>query len=163
MAKRTKTTKAAPRSFEAAAHAELQLAARAEFMAAIGVERNRQIAKWGTGNPGFPTMVAVLTEEVGEVARAVLDGDRANLRTELEQVAAVACRMAEQVQRGDRLTSKSKAAAALSRRRELQLELQKLTAALDSAARFFLGTGKKPNPEDFAAATLAARRLREAL
>ncbi|PZR17548.1 MAG: hypothetical protein DI536_04335 [Archangium gephyra] len=73
-------------------------------------ERSRQIAKWGNTFPagGFDTMVAVLTEEVGEVARAVLDGDRKNLRVELVQVAAACLRMIEQVDRGDPLRSSNK-------------------------------------------------------
>ena len=50
---------------------------------------------WGSGDCSSdgvdePVKVAVLTEEVGEVARAMLDGDRAGLRRELVQVAAVA-------------------------------------------------------------------------
>ena len=50
---------------------------------------------WGTGDcsdPDLPTpvKVMVLTEETGEVARAVLEGDPQALRAELVQVAAVA-------------------------------------------------------------------------
>jgi hypothetical protein len=39
---------------------------------------------------GDPMRLTVLVEEVGEVARAVLEGDTASLRAELVQVAAVA-------------------------------------------------------------------------
>lgn len=39
----------------------------------------------------------VLMEEVGEVARAILEGDRVGLRCELVQVAAVAVAMIEAV------------------------------------------------------------------
>ncbi len=74
---------------------------RDDIAAAIASERSRQAAKWGgdhgwgsgdcsSGRVPEPVKVAVLTEEVGEVARAMLDGDRAALRTELVQVAAVA-------------------------------------------------------------------------
>ena len=68
--------------------------------ALIDAERARQFTKWG-GNHAWgrgdcssaavPSVVkaAVLTEECGEVSRAVLD-DNPNLRTELVQVAAVA-------------------------------------------------------------------------
>src|SRR5438552_26200 len=74
---------------------------RGEIYAAIADERERQHRKWdrdhdhGHGDcssAGVPdtVKVAVLTEETGEVARAFLDGDRAGLRRELVQVAAVA-------------------------------------------------------------------------
>lgn len=157
MAKRpTKSSEAEKRVAEAVA--------RTRFNEAVRAERGRQIEKWGHGNPGFSTMVAVLTEEVGEVARAVLDGDTENLVEELEQVGAVACRMYEQVKRGDQLGAKNgKHAKVLTRRQERAADLAQLTEALDQAARFFLGTGKQPKPEDFAAATLAARRLKGAL
>lgn len=74
---------------------------RSDIYAAIDTERNRQDKKWAASHPwgqgsassvNVPTIVkvAVLTEEVGEVARAVLDRDGDNLRTELVQVSAVA-------------------------------------------------------------------------
>ena len=60
----------------------------------IWAERQRQNRKWpsgiATGKPSPEMMVCVLTEECGEVARAVHDGDRTGLREELIQVAAVA-------------------------------------------------------------------------
>lgn len=73
---------------------------RSAIFAAISAERARQEILWagphahGHGScasPGVPVLVkvAVLGEEFGEVARAVLDGDAAGLRTELAQVAAV--------------------------------------------------------------------------
>jgi hypothetical protein len=69
--------------------------------AAIRAERRRQTIRWagphswGSGDcssPDVPHIVkaAVLAEECGEVARAVLDNDPAALRRELVQVAAVA-------------------------------------------------------------------------
>jgi hypothetical protein len=69
-------------------------------------ERERQEQMWagkhhhGTGDCSSPgvelaTKVAVLTEEVGEVARAYLDNDITQLRTELVQVAAVAVAIIE--------------------------------------------------------------------
>jgi hypothetical protein len=74
---------------------------RREVFAEIDAERARQAAKWGA--PGFwgtgdcssldipeTVKVAVLAEECGEVARAVLERDPENLRHELIQVAAVA-------------------------------------------------------------------------
>lgn len=67
----------------------------------IANERVRQKERWagphewgeGDCSSGLvpePVKVAVLLEEVGEVSRAMLDGDRAGLRAELIQVAAVA-------------------------------------------------------------------------
>jgi NTP pyrophosphatase (non-canonical NTP hydrolase) len=70
--------------------------------ALIDAERERQAAKWadphrwGKGDCSSPFVApvvkaAVLQEECGEVARAVLDNnDDAVLRAELVQVAAVA-------------------------------------------------------------------------
>ncbi len=67
----------------------------------ISAERARQRQKWGKphewgyGDCSSPdvhptTKAAVLAEEAGEVARAVLDRDDQQLRAELVQVAAVA-------------------------------------------------------------------------
>lgn len=65
----------------------------------IESERERQDQKWGKRNEhdGDADLVlnAVLTEEVGEVAQAVLRVDVDNLREELVQVAAVAVRWLE--------------------------------------------------------------------
>lgn len=74
---------------------------RAAIYALITAERTRQQDKWnkphdwGRGDCSSPDVapivkVAVLAEECGEVARAVLDKDDAGLREELVQVAAVA-------------------------------------------------------------------------
>lgn len=71
------------------------------IFADITAERERQQDKWGhvhdwgkgdCSSPYVPEVVkvAVLAEECGEVARAVLDRDDTALRTELTQVAAVA-------------------------------------------------------------------------
>ena len=75
---------------------------RGEAYALIDAERERQAMIWGEGGPhawgsgdcsslDVPPIVkvAVLTEEVGEVARAVLERSP-SLRDELVQVAAVA-------------------------------------------------------------------------
>lgn len=57
----------------------------------INAERDRQDAKWGRDRDLHPFLwLTILTEEVGEVARASLKGDTENLRDELVQVAAVA-------------------------------------------------------------------------
>lgn len=74
---------------------------RHDINEAIDKERTRQQLKWGGGHDWgsgdcssahvAPTVkAAVLSEECGEVARAVLDRDDDALRVELIQVAAVA-------------------------------------------------------------------------
>ena len=74
---------------------------RAEAYALIDAERARQADlwaaphRWGAGDCSSLlvhdiTKVAVLAEECGEVARAVLNDDIPGLREELVQVAAVA-------------------------------------------------------------------------
>ena len=68
-------------------------------------ERDRQHAKWGTQRHDFAVWITVLSEEVGELARAVL-GYRAGeapafdldaMRAEAVQVAAVAVAMIEHI------------------------------------------------------------------
>ena len=72
---------------------------RSEVYALVNAERDQQAIKWGDRHAWGQgdcssldvddrTKLAVLTEEVGEVARALLDGT--DLRAELVQVAAVA-------------------------------------------------------------------------
>jgi NTP pyrophosphatase (non-canonical NTP hydrolase) len=75
---------------------------RSEVFAAVDSERRRQHTlwmrdhEWGFGDCSSDTVpelvkMAVLTEEVGEVSRAILDrSSQARLREELVQVAAVA-------------------------------------------------------------------------
>lgn len=66
-------------------------------------ERQRQDAKWGpmtARTVSAVTMVAVLSEEVGEVAQDVLKMNREGLRQELIQVAAVAMAMIEGIDAG---------------------------------------------------------------
>ena len=69
--------------------------------AAIDEERARQGVKWAAPHPWGqgdcsskavpdPVKAAVLAEECGEVARAVLDMDPEGLRAELVQVGALA-------------------------------------------------------------------------
>lgn len=53
-------------------------------------ERDRQDAKWGADRVQTGLLwSAILTEEVGEAAQAVLKQDRENLREELIQIMAV--------------------------------------------------------------------------
>jgi NTP pyrophosphatase (non-canonical NTP hydrolase) len=74
---------------------------RVDILNAIADERLFQQEKWGaphdwgTGDASSHevepmTKVGVLTEELGEVARAVLERDDSQLRAELIQLAAVA-------------------------------------------------------------------------
>ena len=67
-------------------------------------ERLKQDAMWGKQRHDRGTWLAILMEEVGEVAQAMQEGfthhkesDADNLYTELIQVAAVAVAIAEQV------------------------------------------------------------------
>lgn len=82
---------------------------RADVYAAIDAERVRQAEKWGgphlwgvgdcsSGAVDSTVKAAVLAEECGEVARAVLDSDPESLRNELIQVAAVAVAWLEGMQ-----------------------------------------------------------------
>lgn len=65
----------------------------------VSDERDRQDAKWGTSFPGRPwdRWLTILTEEVGELAEAILEAPHRDLidaeyaiRRELVQIAAVA-------------------------------------------------------------------------
>lgn len=58
-------------------------------IAKIIAERQRQDAKWGEQNHDAGKWSLILTEELGEVAKSQLEGDRANYLTELVQAAAV--------------------------------------------------------------------------
>lgn len=69
-----------------------------EIFEAIAAERDNQNAKWGEGSIRDRSLAVgytVLGEEVGEVARAILEGDAEGLRLELVQVAAVAVAILE--------------------------------------------------------------------
>ena len=75
---------------------------------AVGTERYRQESLVDSGkfamtcadDPNLHRSMSVLMEEVGEAARAVLEGDRDNLREELVQVAAVAVAIVEAIDTG---------------------------------------------------------------
>ncbi len=53
------------------------------------LERIRQDEKWGEQNHPEAMWLAILSEEFGEVAKAMLDADFVSVRSELAQVAAV--------------------------------------------------------------------------
>lgn len=69
-------------------------------------ERARQDEQWGEQNHADFPWVAILTEEVGEVAQAALHrhfgGKACDLRAELIQVAAVAVAFVEAIDRRQR-------------------------------------------------------------
>lgn len=63
-------------------------------------ERDRQDEKFGDQITNTPhEWLVILVEEVGEVARALCDGDIASYRKEIIEVAAVAVSMAESFDR----------------------------------------------------------------
>jgi NTP pyrophosphatase (non-canonical NTP hydrolase) len=64
-----------------------------ELLELIRKERERQDEKWGTQDVPDPVMYVVLGEEVGEVGKAILEGDEEGIKSELVQVAAVAMKM----------------------------------------------------------------------
>lgn len=72
-----------------------RLAARNNVKTRIAMERERQIELWGDGPLPIDRRLAVLTEEVGEVAKAMQDEGAARMFEELIQVGAVALRWAE--------------------------------------------------------------------
>jgi NTP pyrophosphatase (non-canonical NTP hydrolase) len=52
-------------------------------------ERERQIMKWGEQDRTDLYWLAILVEEVGEVGRALVEGNAYQMKKELVQVAAV--------------------------------------------------------------------------
>jgi NTP pyrophosphatase (non-canonical NTP hydrolase) len=75
-----------------------------EVLAEVAVERHRQDAKLGEQNHLDFVWNAILGEEVGEVANAILEGTfsdapLAHVRDELVQVAAVAVAWVEAIDR----------------------------------------------------------------
>lgn len=77
-------------------------------MACVSQERIRQDERWGEEHdPGDAVFLGVLMEEVGEVARALIDAwpdrpDMRQVREELIQVAASAVKWAEAIERRGR-------------------------------------------------------------
>lgn len=66
------------------------MATRQQILKKISIERDRQIAKWGEQHHPDQFWFLILTEELGEVARALYEGDPAHAYKELVEVAAVA-------------------------------------------------------------------------
>jgi len=70
-----------------------------EVLQSVGDERLRQDLRWGQQNHGDGLWLAILTEEVGETAEAMLDLSQTDIRAELVQVAAVAVAWIESIDR----------------------------------------------------------------
>jgi len=73
-----------------------------DVLMAVMRERKRQDDRFGyieSRESGQPSL-AVLVEEVGEVAKAIVEQDSASMREELIQVAAVAVAMVEAIDLG---------------------------------------------------------------
>jgi len=68
-----------------------------QFFYDIKIERKRQELKWKSRRNSALKWTAILMEEVGELANALLDGERKSTYYELIQVAAVSCAWAEQI------------------------------------------------------------------
>ncbi len=60
-----------------------------EILHDVRRERGQQIDKWGEQSHIHFKWMTILSEEVGEAAQEILHGNRARLRQELIQVAAV--------------------------------------------------------------------------
>ena len=74
-------------------------AMRDDLFIRVAEERRRQVVKWGERRNNDPfEWVSVLTEEVGEVAQAVNDGELESAFHELVQVAAVALAFLEDLE-----------------------------------------------------------------
>ncbi|NJR24522.1 MAG: hypothetical protein HC786_21375 [Richelia sp. CSU_2_1] len=69
-----------------------QLSPIASIFEEIQLERKRQDGKFGSQPRSLKPVfyLAVLVEELGEVARAIIEGDSENYREEVVQLAAVA-------------------------------------------------------------------------
>lgn len=72
---------------------------QARVIAAVNAERQRQDNKWGIQNHGPEHWYVILGEEVGEVARAIYEGDLAQASKELIEVAAVAVAFVQSLER----------------------------------------------------------------
>lgn len=76
-----------------------------DLLTEVAVERERQDMRWGTQDHDDPRWLAILTEELGEVAREVVEelaiprSRGYQIREELVQVAAVAVAWLEAIDR----------------------------------------------------------------
>lgn len=67
----------------------------------IANERSRQDAKWGEQNHPDLYWLGILTEEVGELAKAIIEEDHEHAVEELVQVTAVGVAWLESIERRD--------------------------------------------------------------
>jgi NTP pyrophosphatase (non-canonical NTP hydrolase) len=67
----------------------------------IQAERERQDARWGEQNHEPMVWLSILTEEVGEVAKAILEGSVSNYREEIIQCAAVSLAALQSLNRNE--------------------------------------------------------------
>lgn len=74
---------------------------QARVIDAVLAERRRQDAKWGVQRHGPDGWLMILMEEVGEAAKAVLEGSGLKYHDELIQVAAVAVAALESLSMGN--------------------------------------------------------------
>lgn len=72
---------------------------QSKILTRIVHERERQGVLWGDRRTPAIQWVALLTEELGEVAKAVMEGDVASYEAELVHLAAVAVAALEQEQK----------------------------------------------------------------
>jgi NTP pyrophosphatase (non-canonical NTP hydrolase) len=66
-------------------------------LAQVGNERMKQVMKWGMQDHSIEKWVVILTEEVGELAKAVLEQDLDGVKKEAVQVAAVAAAIVQKL------------------------------------------------------------------
>lgn len=72
----------------------------------IKKERERQDKKWGVNKHDSFVWLAIITEELGEVAQAIFSSNGRAIRDELVQVAAVAVAWLEQFDHWDETNNK---------------------------------------------------------
>lgn len=72
-----------------------KLQARSHVFDFIDTERMKQDKKWGEQNHGKLYWLGILSEEVGEMSKAIIEGNESEYWDELIQVASVAVAMME--------------------------------------------------------------------
>lgn len=88
---------------------EKWMAAKEVAMNTVSIERHRQLKNWGSKAHDMPTWLAILMEEVGELAQQTLrekfddpsEDQVENMKTEAIQVAAVALAIVQYLETGE--------------------------------------------------------------
>lgn len=75
---------------------EDRLLAQEEFLKKVQEERVKQNLKWGWQSHDGPKYYIILMEEIGELARGILEHRKENTTEEMVHSAAVLCAMYEQ-------------------------------------------------------------------